>query len=53
LTPGFHFQILEKFVTVIDQTTEILVQKLNENLENFIDVYPLAGLFALDTVCGK
>lgn len=52
ITPAFHFQILEKFVEIMDEQGKTLI----ENLEKFdgkeVDVFPLVNLYALDVICG-
>lgn len=53
MTPGFHFQILENFVEVMDHTSDVLLSKLMKSEGSAVDAYPISGLFALDTVCGN
>lgn len=53
LTPAFHFQILEKFVEIMDEQGKVLVGKLFESNENEVDIFPLINLYALDVICGK
>jgi cytochrome P450 family 4 len=48
LTPSFHFQILEKFVEIMDEQGKVLVDKLKK----MNDVFPLVNLYALDVICG-
>jgi cytochrome P450 len=52
LTPAFHFQILEKFVEIMEDQGKILVNKLTEWNGKEIDVYPLVNLYTLDVICG-
>lgn len=53
LTPGFHFQILEKFVDIMNEQAKVFVQQLAKHDGKFVDIFPLVNLYALDTVCGK
>lgn len=52
LTPAFHFQILEKFVEIMDEQAKVLVAKLAKIEEKEVDTVPLLSLFALDVICG-
>lgn len=54
LTPSFHFQILEKFVEIMDDHGRVLVEKLLGDKYNGkeIDIFPLVNLYALDVICG-
>ncbi|KAF5277787.1 hypothetical protein FQR65_LT03767 [Abscondita terminalis] len=51
LTPAFHFQILEKFIEVFDNQTNILIKKLEKEISKEIDVLPLLKLHTLDVIC--
>ncbi|KAL7031167.1 hypothetical protein ACKWTF_006920 [Chironomus riparius] len=51
LTPGFHFQILEKFVDIMNEQAKVFVKQLEKHDGKFVDVFPLVNLYALDTVC--
>lgn len=53
ITPSFHFQILERFVDVMDIHGEVLVEKFQAFDGKEVDVYPLINLYALDTICGR
>lgn len=53
LTPAFHFQILEKFMDVMDTHGNVLIEKLMKFDGKDIDIYPLLNLYALDVICGK
>lgn len=53
LTPSFHFQILEKFVEIMDEHGKVLVEKLKKFVGKEVDVFPLANLYALDVICGS
>lgn len=50
ITPTFHFKILEQFMEFITINTNTLVEKLKENLDKDIDIYPIIKMFALDTI---
>ncbi|PSN43016.1 Cytochrome P450 4C1 [Blattella germanica] len=52
LTPTFHFKILEQFVEVFVEKTEILMKKLEEKVgTGEFDMFRLVGLCALDIIC--
>ncbi|KAF5277801.1 hypothetical protein FQR65_LT03782 [Abscondita terminalis] len=51
LTPAFHFQILERFIDIFDNQTNILINKLEEVKCAEIDIIPYARLHALDVIC--
>jgi cytochrome P450 family 4 len=53
LTPTFHFQILEKFVEIMDEQSRILVAKLERTNGKEVDIFPHLSLFALDVICGE
>lgn len=53
LTPAFHFQILERFVEIMDEQGRVLVDKLKKLDGKEVNVYPLINLYALDVICGK
>jgi cytochrome P450 family 4 len=53
LTPSFHFQILEKFVEIMDEQGKILMEKLEKLTGQEVDVVPLVNLYALDVICGE
>ncbi|GAB6032288.1 hypothetical protein CHUAL_010928 [Chamberlinius hualienensis] len=55
ITPAFHFRILEKFLVVMNEQTDILIQILSqkcleENNSDF-NIYPYIGRCALDIIC--
>lgn len=54
ITPTFHFKILEQFVEIFDQQSNVLIKKLKNDFKpnTAFDIYPLITLFALDVVCG-
>ncbi|KAL7306904.1 hypothetical protein TKK_0001063 [Trichogramma kaykai] len=52
LTPTFHFNILDDFVQVFGEQTEILVKKLISRIdEPRFNVFPLITLCTLDIIC--
>lgn len=52
LTPTFHFQILENFVSIFNAEAAVLTKKLEAEVEKpWIDVVPIITLFTLDTIC--
>ncbi|XP_023288054.1 cytochrome P450 4c3 [Orussus abietinus] len=52
LTPTFHFKILEDFVEIFGEQTEILVDKMSTKLgkESF-NIFPFVTLCTLDIIC--
>jgi len=54
LTPAFHFKILEDYVKVFNMNSQILVEKLGENVrEPFVDVTSYVTMCTLDIICGN
>ncbi|XP_059350194.1 cytochrome P450 4c3-like isoform X2 [Daphnia carinata] len=53
LTAAFHFKILEDFIQVFNEQSQILIQKLSAALEvrNDFDIYPFITLCTLDIIC--
>ncbi len=54
LTPAFHFKILEDFVHVFNEQSQILVDKLNQVAlkEKSFNIFPFITLCTLDIICG-
>lgn len=52
LTPSFHFQILEKFVEIMDDHGKIFIQKLEKLNGQEVNIFPLVNHYALDVICG-
>ncbi|XP_034109440.1 cytochrome P450 4d8 [Drosophila albomicans] len=52
ITPTFHFAILEQFVEVFDQQSNICVQRLQQKADgsSIFDVYPFICLATLDII---
>jgi len=54
LTPTFHFRILEDFIEVFKEQSDILVQKMEKELDNSgFNIFPYVTLCALDIICGS
>lgn len=53
LTPAFHFQILEKFVEIMDEQGNLLIEKLKKLDGKEENIYPLIKLYTLDVICGE
>jgi cytochrome P450 family 4 len=54
ITPTFHFKILDSFVEVFSEKSEILVSKLQKEVgSQGFDVYPYITRCALDIICGE
>ena len=53
ITPTFHFNILEEFVTVFDRQAQILSKKLEKHAKNeeIVDVHDYVALATLDVIC--
>lgn len=53
LTPAFHFQILERFVQIFEEQSEVLVAKIKKIPDGvFEDAFDLFHAFALDVISG-
>eukprot|EP00090_Calanus_glacialis_P026770 TRINITY_DN42081_c0_g1_i1.p1 TRINITY_DN42081_c0_g1~~TRINITY_DN42081_c0_g1_i1.p1 ORF type:complete len:495 (+),score=97.38 TRINITY_DN42081_c0_g1_i1:91-1575(+) len=51
LTPAFHFRILEDFLHIMNDHTEVLVDKVVDSIGQTVDVYNLMTHCALDIIC--
>ncbi|XP_062554130.1 probable cytochrome P450 4d14 [Armigeres subalbatus] len=51
LTPGFHFKILESFLRVFNEKSDVLCRKLASFGGSEIDVFPILKLYTLDVLC--
>ncbi|XP_046463634.1 cytochrome P450 4C1-like [Daphnia pulex] len=51
LTPTFHFKILEEFIHVINEQSDVLVEKLNEKVGQDFDIFPFITRCTLDVIC--
>ena len=53
LTPGFHFQILERFIVIFEEHIDILINKLKVIPENqVINIAPMFHALSLDIISG-
>lgn len=55
ITPTFHFTILEDFVTVFAEKSQLMAEKLKQYCETNepVDVFPIISFAALDIICGE
>ncbi len=55
MTPSFHYEILNDFLHVFNEQTDILIEELSKlSIEQKeIDIYERLGYCALDIICGK
>jgi len=54
ITPTFHFKILDSFVEVFSEKSEILISKLREEVgSKGFDVFPYITKCTLDIICGE
>ncbi|KAF2900105.1 hypothetical protein ILUMI_06080 [Ignelater luminosus] len=52
ITPTFHFQILENFVEVFEEKSQMLVNQLSQKADGKVfDIYPFITHCALDIIC--
>ncbi|XP_055635295.1 cytochrome P450 4d2-like [Toxorhynchites rutilus septentrionalis] len=51
LTPAFHFKVLESFVRVFNEQSNVLCRKLASFDNSEVDIFPLLKMFTLDVVC--
>jgi len=52
LTPSFHFRILENFIPIFNEQSQILVSKLSQKAGNGrFDIYPYINFCTLDIIC--
>ncbi|XP_058822319.1 cytochrome P450 4c3-like [Topomyia yanbarensis] len=51
LTPGFHFKILNSFVRVFSEQSDVLCRKLATFNGSEVDIFPHLKLFTLDVLC--
>ncbi|XP_072396492.1 cytochrome P450 4d2-like [Diabrotica undecimpunctata] len=55
ITPTFHFKILEEFVKVFNKSftimTEIMEQKVKQNLNESVEITEYINLASLDAIC--
>jgi cytochrome P450 family 4 len=54
ITPTFHFKILENFLEVFSEKSEILIRKLQKEVgSQSFDIYPYINRCMLDIICGE
>jgi cytochrome P450 family 4 len=54
ITPTFHFKILDSFVEVFSEKSEILISKLQKEVgSQGFDVCPYITKCTLDIICGE
>lgn len=53
LTPAFHFNILRRFMNIINEHCRELITELEETDKSTINVVPLISKHTLNTICGK
>ena len=54
LTPAFHFRILEDFIPIMNEQSDILVANLRKAIEQpFIDMREPILQCTLDVICGQ
>lgn len=51
LTPAFHFKILESFVRVFNEQSDVLCDKLVSYGDSEVDIFPQLKMFTLDVLC--
>ncbi|XP_035735114.1 cytochrome P450 4C1-like [Vespa mandarinia] len=56
ITPAFHFSILDNYMLVMLEKSEILIDRIEKELgqnigKNAVNIYPLLIDFALDVIC--
>lgn len=54
LTPAFHFKILEKFIKIFENNSQILVNQLKPKADGqMVDMHNYISLTTLDIICGR
>lgn len=54
ITPTFHYNILNEFVTVFQQHGDVLIDILNKHQCNeSFNIVPLISRYTLDVICGN
>ncbi|XP_047365703.1 cytochrome P450 4C1-like [Vespa velutina] len=56
ITPAFHFSMLDNFMIVMLEKSEILIDRIEKEIEknigkNAVNIYPLLADFTLDVIC--
>jgi len=51
-TPAFHFEVLKKFLDVMNEQTDIMIERLSRNIDKeYIDFFEFVTDCALDIIC--
>ena len=53
LTPAFHFTILDQFMDVFNEQSDVLVSKLKDTGGERVNVFPFIAKATLDIICGR
>lgn len=54
LTPAFHFNVLQKYVSNIVENSEKVIENIKSKGNSVdLDVIPLVTEYALNVICGK
>ena len=55
ITPSFHFTVLQSFIEIFQENSNILINKLNDvaDSDKAVDIFPFITLCLLDVICGK
>ncbi|XP_035735113.1 cytochrome P450 4C1-like [Vespa mandarinia] len=56
ITPTFHFSVLDNYMIVMLEKSEILIDRIEKELgknigKNAVNIYPLIAAFTLDVIC--
>lgn len=57
LTPAFHFKVLEDFIDIFNEQSQVLVQKLTQvqavRGQQGFNIFPFVTRCTLDIICGN
>jgi cytochrome P450 len=55
ITPAFHFNILDDFISVFNKQTDQMIEVLKKHADEGVvfNIYDNVTLCALDIICGK
>lgn len=54
LTPAFHFNVLQKYFTILKEHSEQIVRSLDNNgKEKVVELVPFLTYHTLSAICGK
>lgn len=54
MNPSFNPKILQSFVPIFNEKTQIMLDKLDKQAGNMnFDILPFMNAYTLDMVCGK